>query len=149
MRRTGRTEGADVTTTEPTFTASRRALLAATGAGALAFCLGGCAAGGQSGGGTGGGSRDTTVEVSDVPLGSGIIVGTFVVTQPTDGTFEAFSYLCTHQGLPVQQVTDAAIVCGHHGSTFSLADGSVITGPAEKPLTAARVTRNGDVLTIS
>lgn len=138
-------------------TASRRALLAATGAGALALCLGGCAAGGTpttggqtSGGQTGGGSGGgTTVAVADVPVGSGIITGAFVVTQPTEGTFEAFSSRCTHQGLPVQQVTDAAIVCGHHGSTFSLADGSVITGPATQALTAATVTRDGDTLTIS
>lgn len=140
-----------MTAADQTFTPSRRALLAATGAGALAFCLGGCASGGnQTAGNTGGSAGgSTTVAVADIPVGSGIITGTFVVTQPVEGTFEAFSYLCTHQGLPVQQVTDAAIVCGHHGSTFSLADGSVITGPAEKPLVAATVTRDGDTLTIS
>lgn len=136
-------------------TASRRALLAATGAGVLALCLGGCATGGGpttgngGSGGDGGSDGGTTVPVADVPIGSGIIVGSYVITQPTEGTFEAFSSRCTHQGLPVQQVTDAAIVCGHHGSTFSLADGSVITGPALEPLAAATVTRNGDTLTIS
>lgn len=136
-----------MTATEPAVTTSRRALLAATGAGALAFCLGGCGSGGSSdGGGSDGG---TTVAVAEVPVGSGIIVGSFVVTQPTEGTFEAFSSRCTHQGLPVQQVTDAAIVCGHHGSTFSLADGSVITGPATQSLTEATVSRSGDTLTIS
>ena len=72
-----------------------------------------------------------------------------MVTQPSEGTFAAFSYLCTHQALPVQQVTDAAIVCGRHGSTYSLADGSVITGPATRPLVVATVTRTGDTLTIS
>ncbi len=140
-----------MTVTEPTFTASRRALLAATGAGAVAFCLGGCAAGGQTpttGGGEPG-ADGTTVAAADVPVGSGLLVGSFVVTQPTEGSFEAFSRLCTHQGLPVQEVTDQAIVCGHHGSTFSLADGSVITGPATQPLAAATVTREGDTLTIS
>ena len=139
-----------MTATDQTLTASRRALLAATGAGALAFCLGGCAAGGSPtpDGGTSGGDG-TTVPASDVPVGSGIIVGSFVVTQPTAGSFEAFSYLCTHQGLPVQEVTDAAIVCGRHGSTFSLADGAVITGPATEPLAAATVTQDGDTLAIS
>ena len=136
-------------------TPSRRALLAATGAGALALCLGGCGSGGtpttEGGGepGSGGSGGGTTVPVADVPLGSGIITGAFVVTQPTEGTFEAFSSACTHQGLRVQQVTDAAIVCGHHGSSFSLADGSVITGPATEALAAATVTRDGDTLTIS
>lgn len=140
-----------MTATPPTATASRRALLAATGAGALAFCLGGCGSGSGPATGTSSspGGDGTTVPVADVPVGSGIIVGSFVVTQPVEDSFEAFSSRCTHQGLPVQQVTDAAIVCGHHGSTFSLADGSVITGPATRPLAAATVSRSGDTLTIS
>ncbi|MGC4154554.1 MAG: Rieske (2Fe-2S) protein [Propionicimonas sp.] len=140
-----------MTATEPTFTASRRALLAATGAGALALCLGGCATGGggaPTGNDGGSGEEGTTVPVADVPVGSGVIVGAYVVTQPTEGSFEAFSSRCTHQGLPVQQVTDAAIVCGHHGSSFSLADGSVITGPATQALTAVTVTQDGDTLTV-
>ena len=83
------------------------------------------------------------------PVGSGTIVGQFVVTQPKAGTYEAFGYLCTHQNLPVQQVTDAAIVCGRHGSTYSLADGTVLTGPAQKALTKATVKVDGDTLTIS
>lgn len=134
-------------------TASRRALLAATGAGALALCLGGCGSGGApttpGSSGSGGSEGGTTVPVANVPVGSGVIVGAYVVTQPTEGVFEAFSSRCPHQGLPVQEVTDAAIVCGHHGSTFSLADGAVITGPATEPLTAATATQDGDTLTIS
>ena len=127
--------------------ASRRAVLASAGAGVLAICLGGCASPASEP--AGGANGAVTVPVGDIPVGSGKIVGKFVVTQPTQGTFEAFSSTCTHQRLPVQQVTDAAIVCGRHGSTFSLADGSVITGPAEQPLAPASVTRNGDTLTIS
>ncbi len=91
----------------------------------------------------------TTVKAADVPVGAGLIVGQFVVTQPKAGTYEAFSYICTHQNLPVQQVTDAAIVCGRHGSTYSLADGTVLTGPATKALTKATVKVDGDTLTIS
>jgi nitrite reductase/ring-hydroxylating ferredoxin subunit len=131
---------------------TRRAVLSSAGVAGIAVCLGGCAAAssgssGNSGSTSGGGG--TTAKASDVPVGAGLIVGQYVVTQPKAGTYEAFSYLCTHQNLPVQQVTDAAIVCGRHGSTFSLADGSVITGPATKALTKATVTVSGDTLTIS
>ena len=126
---------------------SRRAVLTTAGAGTLALCLAGCATGGQPS--VGSAPSGTTVDVSEVPVGSGTIADGFVVTQPTEGEFAAFSYLCTHQALPVQQVTDAAIVCGRHGSTYSLADGSVITGPANRPLAVATVTRTGDTLTIS
>ncbi len=125
---------------------SRRVVLNSAGLAAVTLCLGGCAAAPSS---TSGGTGPTTVKAADVPVGSGLIVGQFVVTQPKDGTFEAFSYICTHQNLPVQQVTDAAIVCGRHGSSFSLADGSVLTGPAEKSLTKATVAADGDTLTIS
>lgn len=126
---------------------SRRAALITIGGTTVAVCLAGCAASGSSGGTASAGP--TTVATSEVPVGTGKIVGQYVVTQATAGTYAAFSYLCTHQNLPVQEVTDAAIVCGRHGSTFSLADGSVITGPAAQPLAKATVTVNGDTLTIS
>ena len=133
---------------------SRRVVLNSAGLAAVTLCLGGCAAspgaGAASGSGSAsGGSGATTVKAADVPVGAGLIVGQFVVTQAKAGTYEAFSYICTHQNLPVQQVTDAAIVCGRHGSTYSLADGAVITGPATKPLTKATVKVEGDTLTIS
>lgn len=137
---------------------SRRTALITVGGTTLAVCLAGCTAapaGTATSGSTASGSSDgasgggTTVKAADVPVGGGLIVDTFVVTQPKEGTFQAFSYLCTHQGLPVQDVTDAAIVCGRHGSTFSLADGSVLTGPAAKSLTTATVTVSGDTLAIA
>lgn len=125
---------------------SRRAALITIGGTTVAVCLAGCAASGSGDGAAA--SGPTTIAASDVPVGSGKIVGQYVVTQATEGTFAAFSYLCTHQNLPVQQVTDAAIVCGRHGSSFSLADGSVLTGPATAALVKATVTVNGDTLTI-
>ena len=133
---------------------SRRVVLNSAGLAAVTLCLGGCAASPDAGatsasGSASGGSGATTVKAADVPVGAGVIVGQFVVTQAKAGTYEAFSYICTHQNLPVQQVTDAAIVCGRHGSSFSLADGSVLTGPAEKSLTKAAVKVEGDTLTIS
>jgi len=127
---------------------TRRVVLSSAGIAAVTLCLAGCSAGASTGGTTGA-SGATTVKTSDIPVGGGKIVGSYVVTQPTEGTFEAFSYLCTHQSLPVQEVTDAAIVCGRHGSTYSLADGSVLTGPATKALTKATATVSGDTITIS
>lgn len=123
---------------------SRRAVLAAVGGSTLAVCLG-CTA--TAGGGAA--SGPVTVKTADIPVGSGKIVGRFVVTQPSAGKFEAFSYLCTHQNLPVQQVSTTAIVCGRHGSSYSLADGSVLTGPATRPLAKATVVVSGDSITVS
>ncbi|MFT4110169.1 Rieske (2Fe-2S) protein [Propionicimonas sp.] len=130
---------------------TRRTVLNSAGLAAVTLCLGGCAAAGSESATSGGSgsSGPVTVNAADIPVGSGKIVAPYVVTQPTAGTYEAFSYICTHQGLPVGEVTDAAIVCLHHGSTYSLSDGSVIHGPATKALTAATVTLSGDTLTIS
>jgi nitrite reductase/ring-hydroxylating ferredoxin subunit len=128
---------------------SRRVVLNSAGLAAAALCLGGCAAPSGAASTSGSSSGPTTVKASDVPVGAGLIVGQFVVTQPKAGTYEAFSYICTHQNLPVQKVDDTAIICGRHGSTYSLADGTVLTGPATKALAKATVKLDGDTLTIS
>lgn len=143
-----------LTTATGPSTPSRRLVLTGAGGFALAVCLAGCgapttAATTAPGGGTSAPAGDTTVPAADITVGSGKIVGNYVVTQPTAGTFAAFSVLCTHQNLPVQQVTEATIICGRHGSTYSIKDGSVLTGPATKGLAKATVTKSGDTLTIT
>jgi Rieske Fe-S protein len=91
------------------------------------------------------------VKKADVPVGGGVIMqnANFVVTQPTAGTYKAFSNVCTHQGCPVSEITNGAIVCTCHGSLFSVKDGSAISGPARRALAAATVTQSGDSLVIS
>lgn len=71
-----------------------------------------------------------------------------VVTQPTEGVFKAFSSVCTHQGCAVSSIKDGAMVCPCHNSLFSIADGSVISGPATEPLPEKTVTVTGDVITL-
>ncbi len=87
---------------------------------------------------------------ADIPVGGGIVLPDqeIVVTQPTAGQFKAFSAICTHQGCTVNAVTDGAITCPCHGSSFAVADGSVITGPARKPLPARAVKVDGSSVTL-
>ena len=91
-----------------------------------------------------------TVAASDVPVGGGTILADdmVVVTQPTEGEFKAFSARCTHQGCPVQTVSDGRIGCNCHGSAFSVEDGSVVTGPASSPLEELAVRVEGDQVTV-
>ena len=79
---------------------------------------------------------------ADVPVGGGVILddADYVVTQPTKGTFKAFSKICTHQGCPVTKVENGLIGCPCHGSEFSVEDGSVKAGPAKKPLAESATT---------
>ena len=77
-------------------------------------------------------------------IGGGVILTDqkIVITQPTEGEFKAFTAVCTHQMCMVAGV-DETINCTCHGSKFSITDGSVVTGPATKPLEELKVTVTG------
>ncbi len=133
---------------------SRRAVLSGAAAVGTAAALAAC--GGDSGSGASAQSDSETsagaeVNVADVPVGGGTIVASadVVVTQPSQGSFKAFSAVCTHQGCLVSKVDNGRITCACHNSTFSAADGSVLSGPATRALAARGVTVSGDTLTIS
>jgi Rieske Fe-S protein len=88
---------------------------------------------------------------SGVPVGGGKIFEdqAVVVTQPTAGTFHAFSAICTHQGCTVDSVAGGTINCPCHGSKFSVTDGSVTKGPAKNPLPAKQVSADGGELRVT
>lgn len=82
----------------------------------------------------------TGVEIgksSAVPVGSGLNFTVedvpIVVTQATEGEFNAFSAICTHQGCLVG-CRDKEIVCDCHASFFDPTNGKVLSGPAPTPL---------------
>jgi Rieske Fe-S protein len=86
-----------------------------------------------------------SVATADVPVGGGVVLddADYVVTQPTRGTFRAFSKICTHRGCKVGSVADGVIKCPCHGSEFSIEDGSVKQPPARKPLPESSTTVAG------
>ena len=139
---------------------ARRVVLAGAGAVAAVTVLGGCAtydatggapppppppgqAGGQAGGPSGGPSGGPApagppplAQAGDIPVGGAVIFAgqRVVVSQPVAGSFKAFTAVCTHQGCLVSDVQGDTIVCACHGSKFKAADGSVVGGPAGRPL---------------
>lgn len=128
---------------------TRRSLLRGVALGSLGVPLL-AACGGDGDSGSAGRSEPVTVPAADVPVGGGTILGEakVVVTQPAEGQFKAFSAVCTHQGCPVQSISDGTIRCPCHGSEFSAEDGSVVAGPATAPLEALPVTRKGQELRV-
>lgn len=50
------------------------------------------------------------------------------------GQWKAFSATCTHQPCTVQYGGGSSIQCPCHGASFSLSNGSVLRGPANRPL---------------
>jgi Rieske Fe-S protein len=106
---------------------------------------------GASSGAGGGAGSAKGIPVAKVPVGSGVIDNDLkaVVTQPTKGEFKAFSYICTHQGCPVSQISGDTISCPCHGSEFSTKDGSVKQGPATQPLAPMTAKVEGSQVIVS
>ncbi|MGX1881838.1 Rieske (2Fe-2S) protein [Streptomyces sp. NPDC055287] len=88
------------------------------------------------------GGGQALASTSEIPVGGGTIFKSekVVVTQPEEGTFKAFSAICTHQGCTVGSVEDGTINCPCHGSKFRITDASVANGPARKPLPPRQIT---------
>ena len=126
---------------------TRRSLLLATGLSVAA--LGGLTACGMDAPAPEGAPGPQTAATADIPVGGGTIFpgSETVITQPAAGEFKAFSSICTHARCPVTEVTDS-IGCLCHGSRFSLADGSVLNGPATEPLAAKTLTVSGSTVSV-
>ncbi len=96
-----------------------------------------------------GGGGEALASAGDVPVGGCFVVeaSKIVLTQPTAGDFKAFTAVCTHQGCLVKASSEGEIPCPCHGSSFSLDDGSPLSGPATEALAPVEITVDGDAIT--
>jgi nitrite reductase/ring-hydroxylating ferredoxin subunit len=107
---------------------------------------GGTPAAGTSAAGTpAAGGAAVLASTASVPVGGGKILNAqkIVITQPTAGSYKAFTAVCTHQGCIVDTVAGGTIDCPCHGSKFSVKDGSVVNGPAASPLAPVAIKVEG------
>ncbi|MGW7611239.1 Rieske (2Fe-2S) protein [Streptomyces sp. NPDC054766] len=137
---------------------ARRTVVAAVGAAGIAVALTACGADdkasdtvGSDNGAAGNAGGTELAKTSDIPEGGGKVFADkgVVVTQPTAGTFKAFSSKCTHQGCAVKGIANGVITCPCHQSQFSVTDGSVKKGPATSALPAAKITVDGDSIKLA
>jgi Rieske Fe-S protein len=119
---------------------TRRTVLLGAGAVGIATALAAC--GPDPSGGSSGGGSNVLGRTSEIPVGGGKIFTAIavVVTQPVAGDFKAFSATCTHQGCLLDSVDGGTINCPCHASKFSIRDGTVVQGPAERPLPVKKIT---------
>lgn len=132
----------------------RKTVLAGAGIGLAAAAVAACSGGSDSSASESPADESSAPESSkptgealattaEVPVGSGVIVGEVVLTQPVAGDYKGFSAVCTHTGCLINEVADGTINCPCHGSKFSL-DGAVANGPASKPLEPVAIRVQGD-----
>ena len=85
-----------------------------------------------------------TIDANDVPVGSAVIVGNFIITQPTSGVYHAYSATCPHQGAKITQVNGDTVTCTNHNSVFSITDGAPVSGPSRAGLMEAKLKTDGN-----
>ncbi|MGA5541137.1 Rieske (2Fe-2S) protein [Mycobacterium sp. NPDC051198] len=68
-----------------------------------------------------------------------------------EGKLYAFDDLCTHEACPLSagMLTGTTILCQCHGCRYDVTTGSVLNGPAVRPLTTYPVNETDGVITIS
>lgn len=93
-----------------------------------------------------GSEKAASVAISDVPVGSGVLVDQFIIAQPEAGVYKAYSNVCPHQGAEISKIEGGQAVCPKHNSVFKLDDGSVVAGPARGAMAPAKLTKEGDQL---
>jgi cytochrome b6-f complex iron-sulfur subunit len=105
--------------------------------------------------GTAAGSTVTVSNVSGTALanaGSAALVqagsNSILVTQPVQGSFRAFTAVCTHEQNLITGFQSNNFVCPAHGSQFNTS-GAVVQGPATQGLRQFPTIFTNNVLTIT
>ncbi|MFF5234718.1 Rieske (2Fe-2S) protein [Dactylosporangium sp. NPDC000521] len=135
--------------------AGRRALLAGAGATALLAACGSTeegpaaapAAGAPSTAASEPAPAASLASTAEVPVGGGEVVGDVLVVQPVAGTFKAYNAACPHKGVKVTAPKDGVATCPAHNSTFAIADGARMSGPATTGLTEIAIKVDGGRIT--
>ena len=80
--------------------------------------------------------------------GGSVIKNGVIVVRTTASSYIALSASCTHEGTNVYyDVSRGRFICPNHGANFS-ATGSVLLGPATRPLTKYNLTLTGTSLRV-
>jgi len=83
--------------------------------------------------------------VAEIPVGGGQVFPAeqVVLVRPTGDDILAYSSVCTHAACMLTVVSAERLRCPCHRSLFDTADGSVLSGPAPRPLPAREIVVEG------
>lgn len=97
---------------------------------------------------------DFTIDISQSPYtalqntGSSVYKDGIIIARLSSASFTALSQACTHQGTTVQyEQSNNRMHCPLHGSNYKT-DGSVINGPATRPLQKYNTSLSGTMLRV-
>ncbi|MBI4181208.1 MAG: non-heme iron oxygenase ferredoxin subunit [Chloroflexi bacterium] len=90
----------------------------------------------------------TTKEVPPGEMHQFKIKGKELLVVNIDNHFYCLEARCTHAGAPLTEGTldGDVLTCPWHGSRFRVTDGSIVGGPASKPLNTYKITIKDDQL---
>jgi nitrite reductase/ring-hydroxylating ferredoxin subunit len=83
--------------------------------------------------------------VAEIPVGGGQVFAAerVVLVRPAEDQILAYSSVCTHAACMLTVVSAERLRCPCHRSLFDTADGSVLSGPAPRPLQAREIAVEG------
>jgi len=79
--------------------------------------------------------------VAEIPVGGGRVFEAerVVLVRPVEDEILAYSSVCTHAACMLTVLSAQRLRCPCHQSLFDTADGSVLSGPAPRPLPAREI----------
>ncbi|KAB1503101.1 Rieske 2Fe-2S domain-containing protein [Corynebacterium sp. 320] len=102
------------------------------------------------------GSSDEVAQVAaaEIPVGGAYIMDRWIVSQPTEGQFVAFSRVCPHAQGDINKLGEfegkKVAICAKHGSEFDITTGEVLSGPSRVGMSGAKsVAVKGDQVEIT
>ncbi len=91
--------------------------------------------------------------VDDIAEGAHVVIdvdNVMVVVFNMGGEFFAYEDACPHDGSDIASgcIKNGILECAHHGATFDLATGEVLTAPAYEPLEKIALRIEGGVIEV-
>lgn len=94
-------------------------------------------------------SKVERVDAIDTPVGDGVVIDSYIVTQPEEDKFAIFPSPCPHQNGRIPEVSNGVMTCPDHNSRFDITTGEIVADPSRRPAGQAPLLAEGTKLIVS